>query len=145
MTDTEGNALQMPDNVRLFLLSNLQHFSLANAKSEMAKTCAFPTNPLNAGPPVRALLVALDGWISNGTPPPASRYPSRADGTLVSPAADDVGFPRIPGFTYPDRIAQPTLINVRRDAADRKAPPIRCSCRRPMPTAAISPDCICRR
>jgi hypothetical protein len=111
VTDTEGNALGMPDNVRLFLLSNLQHFSLANATSEMAKTCAFPTNPLNAGPPVRALLVALDGWISHGTPPPASRYPSRADGTLVSPAADDVGFPRIPGFTYPDRIAQPTLIN----------------------------------
>ena len=91
MTDTEGNALEMPDNVRLFLLSNLQHFSLANAKSEMAKTCAFPTNPLNAGPPVRALLVALDMWISNGTLPPVSRYPSRADGTLVSPAADDVG------------------------------------------------------
>jgi hypothetical protein len=73
VTDTEGNALAMPDNVRLFLLSNLQHFALANAKSEMVKTCAFPTNPLNAGPPARALLVALDGWISNGTLPPASR------------------------------------------------------------------------
>ena len=109
-TDTEGNALVMPDNVRLFLLSNLQHFSLANAKSEMAKTCAFPTNPLNAGPPVRALLVALDGWISNGALPPPSRYPSRADGTLVAPTVDDAGFPRIPGFAYPARIAQPTLI-----------------------------------
>ena len=65
----------MPDNVRLFFLSNLQHNALANAKSEMTKTCAFPTNPLNAGPPVRALLVALDAWISNGTQPPASRYP----------------------------------------------------------------------
>lgn len=111
VTDTEGNALEMPDNVRLFLLSNLQHFSLANAKSEMAKTCAFPTNPLNAGPSVRALLVALDMWISNGTLPPVSRYPSRADGTLVSPAADDVGFPRIPGFPYTSRMARPTLIN----------------------------------
>jgi Alpha/beta hydrolase domain len=111
VTDTEGNALEMPDNVRLFLLSNLQHFSLANAKSEMAKTCAFPTNPLNAGPPVRALLVALDGWVSNGTLPPASRYPSRAEGTLVSAAADAAGFPNIPGFVYPSRIASPTLIN----------------------------------
>ena len=101
VTDTEGNALAMPDNVRLFLLSNLQHFALANAKSEMAKTCTFPTNPLNAGPPARALLVALDGWISNGTLPPASRYPSRGDGTLVPPTIDDVGFPRIPGFAYP--------------------------------------------
>jgi len=111
VTDSEGHALDMPDNVRLYLLSNLQHFALANAKSEMTKTCAFPTNPLNAGPPMRALLVALDGWISNGTPPPASRYPSRGDGTLVTPTADAVGFPRIPGFAYTEWMARPTLIN----------------------------------
>src|ERR1700730_4662363 len=104
VTDTKGNALAMPDNIRLFLLSNLQHYSLANAKPEMVKVCAFPTNPLNAGPPVRALLVALDEWISKGTLPPASRYPSRADGTLVSAAADDVGFPRIPGLPYNSRM-----------------------------------------
>ena len=110
VTDTKGNALAMPDNVRLFLLSNLQHYSLANAKPEMVKVCAFPTNPLNAGPPVRALLVALDDWISKGTLPPASRYPSRNDGTLVPPAADDVGFPRIPGFAYTSRMARPTVI-----------------------------------
>jgi len=110
VTDTQGNALDMPDNIRLFLLSNLQHFSLANARSEMVKTCAFPTNPLNAGPPVRALLVALDRWISNGTLPPASRYPNRADGTLVSPAIDEVGFPHIPGFAYTGRMARPTVI-----------------------------------
>ena len=111
VTDTEGKALEMPDNLRLFLLSNLQHFSMANAKSEMVKTCAFPTNPLNAGPAVRALLVALDGWISDGTLPPASRYPSRSDGTLVPPTIEDVSFPRIPGFEYTGRLARPTLIN----------------------------------
>ena len=110
VTDTQGNALDMPDNIRLFLLSNLQHFAMAHAKSEMVKTCAFPTNPLNAGPPARALLVALDGWISNGTLPPASRYPSRGDGTLVLPAIDDVGFPRLPGFAYTSRLARPTVI-----------------------------------
>jgi hypothetical protein len=110
VTDTQGNALTMPDNVRLFLLSNLQHYSLANAKSEMAKTCAYPTNPLNAGPPVRALLVALDAWISSGTLPPNSRYPSRADATLVPASADQVGFPHVPGFAYPTRIAQPTVL-----------------------------------
>ncbi len=63
----------MPDNVRLFFLSNLQHFALANSKPEATKTCQFPTNPLNAGPSVRALLVALDAWITNGTEPPKSR------------------------------------------------------------------------
>jgi hypothetical protein len=111
VTDTEGNPLAMPDNVRLYLISNLQHFALANAKSERVKTCAFPTNPLNAGPPARALLVALDDWISHGTAPPPSRYPSRSDGSLVPPRIDDVGFPRLPGFAYTARLARPTVIN----------------------------------
>jgi hypothetical protein len=110
VTDTKGNPLKMPDNVRLFFLSNLQHYTLANAKSEMAKQCAFPTNPLSAGPPLRALLVAMDAWITNGTVPPDSRYPSRADGTLAAPEIDAVGFPRVPGFGYPSRIAQPTVL-----------------------------------
>jgi Alpha/beta hydrolase domain len=110
VTDTQGNAIAMPDNVRLFLLSNLQHYSLAQDKSQMVKTCANPTNPLNAGPSVRALLVALDAWINKGTLPPASRYPSRADATLAPPSAEEVGFPRIPGFAYPNRIAQPAVL-----------------------------------
>jgi hypothetical protein len=101
----------MPDNIRLFLISNLQHFALANAKSERVKTCAYPTNPLNAGPPARALLAAMDGWITGGTLPPASRYPNLRDGTLAPPTAAEVGFPRIPGFDYTARMAQPTLIN----------------------------------
>ena len=97
-TDTQGNALAMPDNVRLFLLSNLQHAAPANAKSEMTRTCMFPSNPLYAGPPLRALLTAMEAWITRAAPPPASRYPSRADGTLVEPTA--VGFPQIPGVTH---------------------------------------------
>jgi Alpha/beta hydrolase domain len=100
----------MPDNVRLFLLSNLQHYSLTQDKSQMTKVCANPTNPLNAGPVVRALLVAMDEWITKGTMPPNSRYPSRTDATLAPPWASAVGFPKIPGFVYPSRIAQPTAL-----------------------------------
>ena len=110
VTDTQGNALDMPDNIRLFFLSNLQHFALANAKPELVKTCAFPTNPLNAGPSVRALLTALDSWISNGTLPPASRYPSRKDDTLVTPEIVAANYPHIPGFAYPSRMARPAVI-----------------------------------
>ena len=116
VTDTQGNSLSIPDNVRLFLLSNLQHFSLANATSQAARTCVFPTNPLNGGPPLRALLVALDAWITDGTTPPASRYPSRSDGTLVQPTADAVGFPKIPGITY-------TAVTNRAAVLDDKAMP----------------------
>jgi hypothetical protein len=110
VTDTKGGPITMPDNVRLFLLSNLQHYALAQDKSQMVKACAYPTNPLNAGPPVRALLVAMNDWIAKGTLPPNSRYPSRADATLVPPSRDSVGFPSIPGFAYPSRIAQPIAL-----------------------------------
>jgi hypothetical protein len=110
VTNTNGDPIAMPGNVRLFLLSNLQHYALARDKSQMVKVCANPTNPLNAGPVVRALLVAMTDWIAKGTLPPDSRYPSRADATLVPPSAHEVGFPDIPGFAYPARIAQPTLI-----------------------------------
>ena len=110
VTDTQGNAITMPDNVRLFLLSNLQHYALAQDKSQMVKVCANPTNPLNAGPAVRALLVAMNEWIAKGTLPPVSRYPSRTEATLVPPWANAVGFPDIPGFAYPSRIAQPTAL-----------------------------------
>ena len=110
VTDTKGDPITMPDNVRLFLLSNLQHYSLAQDKSQMVKVCANPTNPLNAGPAVRALLVAMNEWISKGSLPPNSRYPSRADATLAPPWANAVGFPNIPGIAYPSRIAQPTAL-----------------------------------
>jgi hypothetical protein len=109
-TDTKGDPIAMPANVRLFLLSNLQHYSLAQDKSQMVKVCANPTNPLNAGPVVRAMLVAMNDWIARDTLPPDSRYPSRADATLVPPSAVAVGFPVIPGFAYPGRIAQPTAL-----------------------------------
>jgi hypothetical protein len=112
VVDTEGKPLAMPDNIRLFFLSNLQHFAMAGGKPEMTKTCAFPTNPLNAGPPMRALLVAMEGWISrDAVAPPASRYPSLADGTLVAPTAEAVGFPRIPDFPYTERLVRPVLID----------------------------------
>ena len=64
-------------------------------------------------------MVALDAWIANGTLPPASRYPSRADGTLAEPNAAAVGFPGIPGVTYPARINQAAVVD------DKVMPPVR--------------------
>ena len=53
----------------------------------------------------------MDAWISNGTLPPASRYPSRSDGTLVEPTPEKVGFPRIPGINYTALMTHPSVIN----------------------------------
>jgi hypothetical protein len=110
-TSTGGEPLTMPDNVRLYYLSSLQHAATATAKSGMNAVCTHPTNPLYAGPVLRALLVALDAWIASDTAPPASRYPSRADGTLVPLDEAKAAFPRIPGLDYTGLIHQPTVVD----------------------------------
>jgi hypothetical protein len=56
-------------------------------------------NPLGYNPVVRALFRALDGWVVEGTEPPASRHPKLADGTLTSP--DKSGWPQVPGVRLP--------------------------------------------
>ena len=43
---------------------------------------------------MRALLVALDAWVSEGVPPPASRVPTLVSKTLVEAAK--TGFPALP-------------------------------------------------
>jgi hypothetical protein len=37
---------------------------------------------MHAGMPMRALLIDLNAWISDGVPPPSSRVPMRSQGTL---------------------------------------------------------------
>jgi hypothetical protein len=58
-------------------------------------------NTVNYGRGLRALLVHLDRWVADGTPPPPSRVPRIGDGTAVDPS--DLGklFERIPGARYP--------------------------------------------
>ena len=46
-------------------------------------------------PAVRALLAALDDWVTKDIAPPPSRVPTLAAGTLVEP--DKTGFPAISG------------------------------------------------
>jgi len=58
--------------------------------------CANPRNPHNPNPALRALLVALDEWVSTGKAPPASQTPRIKDGTFITP--DQLKFPAIPGL-----------------------------------------------
>jgi hypothetical protein len=60
----------------------------------------FPVNPMPAGDALRALMVAMDLWVSQGIPPPPSRYPRVFDGTLVRPSRSSTGFPKIPGVRF---------------------------------------------
>jgi len=56
---------------------------------------------VNYGRTMRALLVHLDRWAADGTPPPPSRVPRIADGTAVDPSDLGKEFARIPTARYP--------------------------------------------
>jgi hypothetical protein len=98
-TDRAGNDVAMPDNVRLFMASGIQH---AVHKPPAKQITQLPGNPLGYSSYMRALLIALTEWVEKGIAPPASRFPSRAEGTLVSREDAEAAFPHIPGVDFPD-------------------------------------------
>jgi hypothetical protein len=58
---------------------------------------ALPVNPLPNGASLRALLTAMQAWITDGREPPPSRAPMRAHGTLAEAAhAVPVNIPGLP-------------------------------------------------
>ena len=107
--DPLGNDLPESDDVRVFLIAGRAH--LGGIPVSGPGICQQPRNPLVANSALRALLVDLDEWVSNATPPPPSMVPRVADGTLVDPAQDAVGFPRIPGVLYNGRMHTGDLLD----------------------------------
>jgi hypothetical protein len=58
-------------------------------------------NSVDYNPLLRALLVQMDCWISQGEAPPASRYPRLADGSAVAPETVKAVVTTIPGVGFP--------------------------------------------
>jgi len=100
-TDTQGNDLPQPANVRVFLWSSSQHFADPNLKAPARGVCKNDNNVVATSMLFRAMLDAMDRWATDGTPPPASRIPTRADGTLATIDEWRSKFPAIPGTAVP--------------------------------------------
>ncbi|MGH7808704.1 MAG: alpha/beta hydrolase domain-containing protein, partial [Candidatus Binatia bacterium] len=79
-TDGKGNDLRLPDNVRIYVIASAQHNSPFGSEAVKNNT-QFAVNPLPAGEVLRALMVAMDLWVTKGIPPPPSRYPTVQDRT----------------------------------------------------------------
>ena len=95
-TDPLGSRdVELPANSRVYLVASTQHGGTAGLRPAYG-SCVNLRNPHSPNPALRALLVALDEWVSDGKAPPASRVPRLADNTLVTPA--QVRFPAIPGL-----------------------------------------------
>jgi hypothetical protein len=96
-TDSQGHDLAGGlDNVRYYLLASFPH-GAGNGRG----ICAQPRNTLRPNQALRALLVDLDAWVTEGEAPPKDRMPRVADGTLAPPLPQSaMGFPQIRGVTY---------------------------------------------
>jgi hypothetical protein len=113
-TDALGHDLPDHERARVFFFASSQHHADPNS-GPLSGPHRGLSNPLNTTPLLRALLDALDAWVTHGTPPPASRVPTRADGTLVTAAEVQARFPRIPGVTCP---SQPDRLFVQEHGPD---------------------------
>ena len=95
---------RIPRNVRLYTFGGTQH---GPAKYPASRgNAAYPKNPADFRPLMRSILLKLDGWVK-GQSMPASVYPTLRSGTLVHWEQHSVGFPELPGVSYPTVIHQP--------------------------------------
>ena len=100
---SEGGSMDFNESskVRRYLLSSQQHGGFKSDAPNHGiadKQCEQLTNATHPGPLLRALVVALDDWVTKNVAPPETRVPKIADGTLVAPA--DLKLPKIPGLTF---------------------------------------------
>ncbi|WP_342364264.1 alpha/beta hydrolase domain-containing protein [Terrarubrum flagellatum] len=101
LTDPLG-LRDVPDlpSTRTYIMASTQHgpAPLPLPTAEPFGNCAQQSNPNPHTFTMRALLMALTGWVRDGVEPPPSAVPTIASGTLVSP--DLVRFPAIPANAY---------------------------------------------
>ncbi len=100
VTDPEGQPIELPDNVRVYLLAGTQHGGGpgVHTQAPSAGMCQNLSNPLSLSQIRVALSLALYDWVDRGVAPPKSRFPTAGGGGLVPAAAVD--FPAIPGVTW---------------------------------------------
>jgi hypothetical protein len=98
-TDPLGQQdIVIPPSVCHYMVAGTQHGGRAGMRAARG-TGIHPRNPHDPTPALRALLVALDQWVTEGVEPPPSRVPTLAAGTLVAPK--DLRFPAIPEMQAP--------------------------------------------
>jgi hypothetical protein len=114
--------LPLPSNVRRYYIPSTQHgggrggFSMTPAAAPVCPTVNYGTgtfadNPVPATETVNAIRFHFRNWVMHDTPPPASRWPTLADHTLVDATKEAMGFPTIPGLppTAPTGLVNPLL------------------------------------
>lgn len=130
VTAPDGGHIDLPANVRAYMMTGHPHYAAAEAWAARNAVCANPVNPLQAGAPMRALVVAMEAWIREEVAPPASRTPNVAAGDLVAATAlSRVAGPQattpasvfraLPGMVAPNSITPAPLLSPAGDVLGR--------------------------
>lgn len=99
VTDPLGGHIELPENVRVYVFSGTRHGGGRGVFYESNRgLCQHLNSPVPLSESRTALTVALYHWVVDGTPPPASRFPTIANGGLVP--ASGIAFPQLPGVGY---------------------------------------------
>ena len=93
-----GDDLPIPGTVRMYVLSSAQHSGARPPPEDVGQQLP---NTMAISPFLRAALVLMDRWVSEGQAPPPSRVPLVSQGTLAPVESVLARFPRIPGFNVP--------------------------------------------
>jgi hypothetical protein len=99
--------IKLPRNVRRYYHAGTAHGGGGGGFDRVqpaGTTLMLASNPNPETETRRALIVARDEWVTKGTKPPKSRYPSLNDRTLVDSNAEAMGWPDIPGAPTPDNV-----------------------------------------
>lgn len=108
-TAPDGSADAAPDKrARIYVVAGDHHRISRTAERGVLAHCF---NPLDDRPLLRSLLLHLDAWVTLKDEPPASVYPSLADGTLGKLAQYVEAFPKLPAVRTPSRLADPPRLD----------------------------------
>src|SRR5690606_8343384 len=121
-TDAEGTRdVDPPPFVRIYALAGTQHTPGAlpplDADPNTGDRGLQPFNVVDYAPLMRAVLVDLDRWVSEGVEPPPSAYPRLGDGEAIAAEATAAFFREIPGVRFPDRVVRPQRLDFGPDVA----------------------------
>ena len=115
----------IPPEVRVYVFGGTQHGPAARPHDRGQ----LPPSPTPFRPFQQALFLAMDRWITDGTPPPPSVHPRIADGTLVAWQQEPSGWTPLPDVRYPTVIQQPELLDYGKDFEKQRRierqPPLR--------------------
>lgn len=110
-TTMDGTAdLSPAGSVRIYHYAGTQHgpgrLALYDVEVRDGPRGQQPDNSVDYRPLLRAALVNLDRWVTEGRTPPPSCHPRLADGTAVPAERLEATFRAIPGVNFPEHLKQ---------------------------------------